>query len=324
MATSRIPGILNARGPWVAARTPGVLGYGDQADPNMCSLLGDSPGVLGFQDYADPTLPWLKGGERNVSGSFGRASDGSALSLPASQQVPQAASPTWKLTAEQLLKIFPSASKEYMKQVADELNTDLPKYGLDSSLRCAHFFAQTREEGGAALTARVESLNYGEEGLKSTFKYYREHPTEAKDDAYWRDAKTRKITRHAEEEKIGNKVYASRNGNGDSASGDGWKFRGRGLIQVTGRVNYKAAAAQYGKLYGDAVDFEADPDKMEDFPYTVRSAVCFWIEHGLQDLADKGETDANVDSITQVINLNTDSYANRRANFKTANDAFKA
>ena len=69
--------------------------------------------------------------------------------------------------------------------------------------------------------------------------------------------------------------------------GDGWKFRGRGLIQVTGRANYKAAAAQYGKLYGDAVDFEADPDKMEDFPYTVRSAVCFWIEHGLQYLADK-------------------------------------
>ena len=101
--------------------------------------------------------------------------------------------------------------------------------------------------------------------------------------------------------------------------GDGWKFRGRGLIQVTGRANYKAAA-QYGKLYGDAVDFEADPDKMEDFPYTVRSAVCFWIEHGLQYLADKGEIDANVDSITQAINLDTDSYANRRANFKTAND----
>ena len=324
MATSRIPGILNAWGPWVAAQTPGALGFGDHADPNMCTLLGDSPGSLGFQDHADPTLPWFKWGDRSVVGSLGRASDGSALSLPASQQVPQAASSTWKLTAEQLLKIFPSASKDYMQQVADELNTDLPKYGLDSRLRCAHFFAQTREEGGAALTAKVESLNYGEEGLKSTFKYYREHPAEAKDDAYERDAKTRKITRHAEEEKIGNKVYANLNGNGNLASGDGWQFRGRGLIQVTGRSNYKAAAAQYGKLYGDAVDFEANPDKMADFPYTVRSAVCFWIEHGLQTLADKGETDATVDSITEVINLNTDSYANRRTNFKTTHDAFKA
>lgn len=62
---------------------------------------------------------------------------------------------------------------------------------------------------------------------------------------------------------------------------------------------------------------------MEEFPFTVRSAVCFWIEHGLQSLADKGETDAAVDSITEVINLNTDSYANRRSNFKTALDAFK-
>lgn len=323
MANSRVPGILNASSPWVAARTPGALGYGDQADPGMCTLMGDSPGILGFQDHADPTLPWFRHGERYVTGTLGRAQDGSVLSLPTSQQVPHAASPSWTLTAEHLLKIFPGASKEYMKQVADELNTDLPKYGLDSRLRCAHFFAQTREEGGAALTAKVESLNYGEEGLKSTFKYYREHPAQAKDDAYERDAKTRKITRHAEEERIGNKVYANRNGNGNSASGDGWKFRGRGLIQVTGRANYKAAAAEYGKLYGDAVDFEANPEKMEEFPFTVRSAVCFWIEHGLQSLADKGETDAAVDSITEVINLNTDSYANRRSNFKTALDAFK-
>ena len=325
MATSKIPGILNAWGPWVAARTPGISGHRDQADPNMCTLLGDSPGALGIHDYADPTLRWLKGGERYVSGSLGRASDGSALSLPASQQAPQAASPTWKLTAEQLLKIFPSASREYMKQVADELNTDLTKYGLNSRLRCAHFFAQTREEGGPALTATVESLNYSEEGLKGVpFAYYLAHPTEAKDDAYEKDAKTGKITRRAKEDKIANKVYASRNGNGNSDSGDGWKFRGRGLIQVTGRANYRAVAAQYNKLYGDAVDFEADPDKMEDFPYTIRSAVCFWIKHGLQDLADKGEAGENVDSITKVINKHTKSYDHRRANFKMANDAFKA
>ena len=56
----------------------------------------------------------------------------------------------------------------------------------------------------------------------------------------------------------------------------------------------------------------------------MRSAVCFWIEHGLQTLADKGETYATVDSITEVINRDTDSYANRRNNFKTAVDAFKA
>ena len=59
------------------------------------------------------------------------------------------------------------------------------------------------------------------------------------------------------------------------------------------------------------------------FPYTVRSAVCFWIEHGLQNLADGGKTDENVDRITKVINKDTDSYANRRANFKAALDALR-
>ena len=208
--------------------------------------------------------------------------------------------------------------------MADELNADRVAYGLDTVLRRAHFFAQVRQEGGAGLQAQVESLNYSPDSLKATFKYYRLHPAEALTDGYERDAKTHKITRGAGQETIGNNVYANRNGNGDSASGDGWNFRGRGLIQVTGRSNYADATAQYRKLYtGAAVDFEKTPELMADFPWAVRSAVCFWIQHDLHMLADRGSADADVDRITAVINLNTDSYADRRANFGTAHNAFK-
>ncbi len=324
MANSRHPGPLIGLNPWTAPRTPGPLGYNDQSDPNMCTRLGDTPGPLGFQDSGDPNLPTLAPGLRYAGGSLGRSKDGIPLSLPASGVMPiNPAVPQEKIGWQQLKKIFSAASDDYVRQIASELNTNLTTYGLDSVLRRAHFFAQVRQEGGAGLEAKVESLNYSPEGLKNTFKYYRENPGKATTDAYEKDPRTHKITRGADQETIANNVYANRNGNGSVASGDGWKFRGRGLIQVTGRGNYAEITRQYGKLYADGVDFETLPDLMADFPYTVRSAVCFWIQHDLQTLADKGSSSADVDRITAVINRNTDSYAERQANFITAYDAFK-
>jgi putative chitinase len=226
------------------------------------------------------------------------------------------------ITADQLAAIFPDADADYLGKVAAELNTDLAGYGLDTALRKAHFFAQVRQEAGAGLEAQVESLNYNEHGLLTQFKYYKNHPSEAATDARQQDA-SGKVTRKADQETIANKVYASRLGNGDSASGDGWSFRGRGLIQVTGRDNYRATAQQYAKLYpGDAADFEKTPDLMTQFPYTVRSAVCFWIRNNLETLADKGNAPGDVDRITKVVNPATDSYQARQDNFATAFGAF--
>ena len=119
-------------------------------------------------------------------------------------------------------------------------------------------------------------------------------------------------------------MYASRIGNGNAASGDGWAFRGRGLKQVTGRANYVTTTQRYAKLYpSSAVDFEKTPDLMAEFPYSLRSAVCFWIENGLHLLADAGSEAAHVDAITAVVNKYTDSYAARRGHFNTAWAAFK-
>jgi putative chitinase len=228
------------------------------------------------------------------------------------------------LTKDRLKQVFVDAPDPYLQQVADELNADLARCGLETPLRQAHFFAQIREEAGGALAGKVENLNYAPDVLKRKFSYYMKFPAEAVQDGYARDPVTRQITRAAHQQAIANKIYAGRIGNGNVASGDGWKFRGRGFIQVTGRANYADTARQYAGLYGaPAPDFAATPELMESFPHTLRSAVCFWVAHGLPELADLGDTGAHVDAITQVINFNTDSYDKRRAHFQLARSVFK-
>jgi putative chitinase len=227
------------------------------------------------------------------------------------------------ITAAQLSQLFPGADDDYLAQVATELNTDPSKYGLDTSLRCAHFFAQVMQEAGPELQAQVESLNYSPKAL-GKFSYYRNHPAEAVQDGYARDPNTQKIVRPANQPMIGNKAYANRIGNGDVASGDGYLFRGRGFIQVTGRANYAALTTQYAKIYGaGGADFLANPEEVASFPFSVRSAVCYWIQHGLPALADQGSSDLNVDAITNVVDPGTDSQDLRRDNFHKAIQVFQ-
>jgi putative chitinase len=229
-----------------------------------------------------------------------------------------------KLVADQLVLVFPDATVDLLRRVADELNNDPATYGLDTALRRAHFFAQVRQEAGSALAGNVENFNYKPERLKEIYKYYRDHPGEAATDGRETDPKTGKVTEAAAQQTIANKVYAGRIGNGNAASGDGWSFRGRGFKQVTGRANYASTTKRYKLLYpGSAVDFEATPDLMAEFPYNLRAAVCFWIENGLHLLADAGFEGEHVDAITRIVNRDTDSYGKRRDNFSTAWAALK-
>ncbi|GJD52393.1 hypothetical protein OPKNFCMD_5158 [Methylobacterium crusticola] len=233
------------------------------------------------------------------------------------------------ITQKQLKRLFPKAGDEYLQQVAGELNRNLTKYGLGSPLRKAHFFAQLREESGPGLEATVESLSYSPDGLH-LFLYYKLHKKEAEEDGYERDPRTRRITRAARQQDIANKAYAGRNGNGNAESGDGWNFRGRGLIQVTGRSTYSQITQQYAALYvediantSNYISFVAKPDLVGDFPYSLRSAVCYWAQHKLHLLADRGHTDDDVDRITRVINKHTKSYKARCEHFKSAYSVFK-
>ena len=169
------------------------------------------------------------------------------------------------------------------------------KFGINTPLRLAHFLAQCGHESGGFKVV-TENLNYSADGLKSIFKKY-----------FPDDATAAKYARKPE--MIANRVYASRMDNGNEASGDGWKFKGRGYIQLTGRHNY----TKFGQAINE--DVTANPDTVAT-KYPLLSAAWFWSSNGLNALADKGATDADVTAITKRVNGGTIGLADRIKHFK--------
>jgi putative chitinase len=287
----------------------------DQADPNFTTLLGDTAGILGVADWGAPLFM----GGALWSPGLGQGSHGAALAPGAKPAVSTLAPAAPTVTAAQLKKLFSQADDTTLDQVVTEVSSRPMDFALDSRLRLAHFLAQVREEAGPGLKGKSENLNYRPDVLKTLFGYYKRNPEEADQDGRTTDPVTKKVTKAADQQAIANKAYGGRLGNGDAASGDGWKYRGRGFIQVTGRANYTDLNKQYTALYGaNQGDFVTNPELLETFPYTLRSAICFWVGHALAKLADGGSTDDDVDKITAVINRDTHSYAERRSNFVTA------
>jgi putative chitinase len=157
--------------------------------------------------------------------------------------------------------------------------------------RAAHFFAQTAHESGN-FKAFSENLNYGASGLLGIFKKY--FPTEALAKQYERKP-----------EMIANKVYASRMGNGDEASGDGYKFRGRGALQLTGKDNYQAFANYLKKP-----EIMTNPDLVAT-EYSFESAIFFFDKNKLWDICDKGVNKDTILALTKRINGGTHGLADR-------------
>lgn len=143
----------------------------------------------------------------------------------------------------------------------------LPDYEIDTPNRVACWLGQTAHESGGYRALR-ENLNYSADGLNKLFKKY--FPTVADATPYARQP-----------EKIANKIYSSRMGNGDERSGDGWKYRGRGLIQLTGKSNYTWFAASI------ETDIEETTRFLETYEGAVQSACWFWENNNLNALADK-------------------------------------
>ena len=169
------------------------------------------------------------------------------------------------------------------------------KFQIDTPLRLAHFLAQCgHESGGFRLTK--ENLNYSAKGLNGTFKKY--FPTLESAVPYERKP-----------DKIANKVYGNRMGNGPESSGEGAKFCGRGYIQLTGKENYTA----FGKSINE--DILSNPDKVAS-NYALLSAAWFFSKNGLHKMADGGATDAVVTSITKRVNGGTIGLADRIKHFK--------
>lgn len=183
------------------------------------------------------------------------------------------------LTADSLKQIMPKASEANILKYLDALNSQLNKFGINTPLRIAHFIAQIAHESGS-FKYNSENLNYSAKALRAVFgKYF---PTDDLAEAYARRP-----------EKIANRVYANRMNNGDEASGDGWRFRGRGLIQLTGRDNY----TQCGKEL--KLDLINNPDLLSDQPnMAVDAAAWFWNKHHLNTYADQDD----IKRITKIIN----------------------
>jgi putative chitinase len=168
------------------------------------------------------------------------------------------------------------------------------KFEINTPLRLAHFLAQCgHESGGFKLTQ--ENLNYSAKGLNGIFKKY--FPTLDSAVPYERKP-----------EKIANKVYGGRMGNGAEASGEGWKFHGRGFIQLTGKDNYTAFTKSIGE------DCVANPDLVAS-KYALASAAWFFNKNGLHKMADGGANDTIVTSITKRVNGGTIGLPDRIKHF---------
>jgi putative chitinase len=171
----------------------------------------------------------------------------------------------------------------------------MEKFQINTPLRLCHFLAQCGHESGN-FKAVNENLNYGAVSLLKVFPKY--FPTGEKAETYARKP-----------EKIANLVYGGRMGNGPEASGEGYKFRGRGYIQLTGKDNYSA----FDKVVPENI--LETPDLVAT-KYPLLSAAWFWNSRKLNELADKGATDVEVTAITKKVNGGTIGLADRIKHFK--------
>ena len=183
---------------------------------------------------------------------------------------------------------LPKAASTYMVQIVE-------KYKIKNPLHLAHFLAQIGHESGNFLSVS-ENLNYSADGLRKIFpKYFADNVVAMK---YARNS-----------EAIASRVYGNRMGNGDEASKEGFKFRGRGYIQLTGKANYQA--------FSDFIkeDCVANPDLVST-KYPMDSAIWFFDKNKLWDICSKGAGDDVVTAVTKRVNGGTHGLADRIAKFK--------
>jgi len=181
--------------------------------------------------------------------------------------------------------------------VPQTLIDDMVAHEINTPLRAAHFLAQAAHESGG-FKFKSENLNYSKDSLLKVFpKYF----TPASAEAY-----------HRQPEKIASKVYANRMGNGNEASKEGWKFKGRGYIQLTGKDNYKAFSD-----WAKEPSIMENPDQVADDKYAGLSAIWFWNKNGLSKIADTDNLrdDKTIIKITSRVNGGTHGIVDRTERF---------
>lgn len=201
---------------------------------------------------------------------------------------------TFTLTEEQLQVMIPS--NRYYASWYTALIEEMPTFGIDTRLRIAGFLAQCGHES-LDFSVLVENLNYSSDALLRVFpKYFKT----AGDAALY----------NRNPQMIANRVYANRMGNGSEDSGDGWLFRGRGLIQVTGKNNYTEASMS---IFND-LSAVLNPEIFSTTTGAVQSACWFWKSHGCNEIADTGDNIA----LTKRINGGTVGLEDRQSRYQKA------
>jgi putative chitinase len=206
-----------------------------------------------------------------------------------------------ELTKEQLKQLLPK--NPYIDQWYNALSQLLPDYEINTPQRIAAFMAQCAHESGE-FTALKENLNYRAVTLRKIFPKY--FPTDEIANQY--------ANLPNKQEAIANKVYANRMGNGDEASGDGFRYCGRGLIQLTGKDNYSWFAASIGIKPDEASEY------LQTFEGAAQSACWFWENNNLNAFADAGD----ILGMTKRINGGTIGLDDRIAHYKHALQIFGA
>ena len=203
---------------------------------------------------------------------------------------------SFTFTTEQLQSII--GNNPNLDGWHEALSNVLPKYEIDTAERVAGFIAQCAHESGGFKRLK-ENLNYKWESLRKVFPKY--FPTDdlAQEYAHKQD-------------RIANRVYGGRMGNGDESSGDGFRYCGRGLIQLTGRNNYTKFAESIG------MEVEMVPALLESFEGAVESACWFWKTNNLNQYADTGD----ILTMTKRINGGTIGLEDRIKHYKHALEVF--
>lgn len=217
------------------------------------------------------------------------------------------------ITMEMLIAVEPGNSRPYYESILPHLNKYAEAYKVNTPKRIAHFLSQSAHE--SALKIRSEDLDYSARNMRKTFgcRGGKKNHDESCDDCTHgrlRDKLWSQAGYYAHSpEHLGSYVYADRMGNGAESTGEGFKYRGRGIIQITGKEGYQSFREEHNKRSpDDAQDFVSHPELISDNTgYAVESAFVFWSKKSLNSISDSG----NVASVTQIVNGGQNGFTDR-------------
>ncbi len=205
------------------------------------------------------------------------------------------------LDEDKVQGVFHSAREDLVYEFVEVYNQFAEDFGIITEVHSNFFLAQLREEVGPTLEARRENMNYSCSALKKIFRYYRNNPNEAQADG-------RCNGHRANQRKIANKVYANRIGNSNYTSGDGYRFRGGGFIQLTGRGNYVRMSEVISMVLQQVVtEFDVETE-ISSVTMGLLSAMAFWMDKRMWECD-------HIDCVTKRVNRYTDSYNKRRKHY---------